>query len=76
MVTLRIDNLNSDFVLENIPDLISTFSQSYISQILGLILTDVKNFHVRFTQLSIERLSTSSDLWKLVIDHYLSQSGF
>lgn len=31
LVTLRISKLNSDIVFENVPDLISTFSQTYIS---------------------------------------------
>lgn len=43
---------------------------------MGLVLADLKNFYIRFTQLSIERLSSTNDLLKFVTDHYLSQSGF
>ena len=75
MVTLRISNVNSDLILENIPELISTFSQSYVSKILSLLLKDVSKFYVRFTPLSIERRYASNRLGKLVMDHYISQGG-
>lgn len=75
MVTLRISNVNSDLIFENLPELISTFSQSYVSKILSMFLKDFKNFYVRFTPLSIERYSASKGLLKLVMDHYIGQSG-
>ena len=75
MVTLRIGNVDSDLIFENLPELIQTFSQSYVSKILSLLLKDVKNFYVRFTPLSIERRYASQGLGKKIMDHYLNQSG-
>jgi hypothetical protein len=75
MITLRMSEISADIFFENLPELISTFSQSYVSKILTMLFKDLNSFRTRFTPLTIERRRINEELVKFVVDHYVSQTG-